>query len=203
MNHYQSAAFHGGPIADVLAMPDSKTAVVNTDNGQFYLIAYPAELTHATLSFVYTCVPNCRELWLEISDNPEFRPGYSRLMRHPLLDNLAWFSIEDKGIRLYQQQVKVTSVDELVTHPEIPVVVESSQLAKTLSLAHQYQLLDTADQLPVDAVILTSYRPRRFMYYWERYSLPLTLNQGGKLYWRLRHQGGQRPAIMIQSVQLQ
>lgn len=207
MNNGHSGAFRGVDTPDPLMRIDDSEAMVIT-SGEYLFEHVLSDDPHANVAFHYTCEPVCEQLWLApILKGGE--PAIKFLLRHPVMDSLDWFFIEDQQFRLYQRVPKYKTISDYITDKgnDRPLM-ESTFLDVSGYNEEGLSLLDDTWSLGEETEVITTYKGvnRIGDYFFFGVALPETLFARGEhneVRWRLYHvsQSGEVPVIKIARIQ--
>lgn len=160
-----------------------------TPNAFFYSKTFPKlDATFVSIPFSFTSSP--QPLWLFLETQSGI-PRIGRLIYHPYLASLAWPTVTDGPITLYQKEKRFNSVADFLKNPPAAGIL----IDPALSVLPKYSNLNTnlipeSGELDLKAhdYILTTYAPARFetdLNYYETIidATSAQPNKNGELVW--------------------
>jgi hypothetical protein len=191
MNHWHSSAFHGPGHPDHLTPPNEYDIITIPVPEFTFHSTVPETSRQVLLTFRYRCHPNCQQIWIELQTQPATTPQ-KYLVRHPVLDEVPWFSIFDRGLFLYQRRVNYASLADFLNQlPSQRVATEYNLMQQySINNGNQVLLTDIAQLGDIDYVLTTYDRPKYITNDWAEYSRAIPVNstqrdEQGRLTWIL------------------
>lgn len=170
LNQYHSSAFHSSNFQDPIKPPDpEQTSLIPSPKFTFYINTPPTS-ERILLEFRYQCQPSCGQIWLSQDSFPgDIPPKF--LIRHPIFENLPWFSVWNNHFFLYQKELKYKTIDEFLQNPPQELTLTEQSIAQALNLnASNIAFLEETNQIGDAAYILSTFQHPRTIHDWSKFT---------------------------------